>query len=114
MKGANIVGSVVWTDKEKNTTGMIVLSDDNYYIFPCPHCLALIKVKAGELNCRVFRHGIYRKNFKGIPAHLPKNKCEELVRRACIIGCAKPFEFFGGGKGNLADKKCIVKDCEYK
>lgn len=117
MKGVNIVGSVEWAGENNEnsaTKGVIILTNDNFYAFPCPHCLSFIRVKADELNCRIFRHGIYKKNYRGIPPHLPKKKCEELVRRACIFGCAKPLEFIGGGKGNLEDKSCVVRKCDYK
>lgn len=109
-----ITGTVEWADKNNNTKGIIILTNDGYYIFPCPYCLLFIKVKADELNCRIFRHGCFKKNGKGINPHLSKEKCTELVHKACIYGCAGPFEFIGGGKGKLDDENCIVRICDYK
>ncbi len=114
MSKINIVGSVEWDEEENDTKGIIILSDDNFYVFPCPHCFSYIRVKANELNCRIFRHGCFKKDGKCINPHLSKDKCIELKKKACVYGCAKPFEFIGGGKKHLDDKECIVRACEYK
>lgn len=70
-------------------------SDRNTYSFPCPHCQLLIQVKKGEVNCKIFRHGYYKKNMKNIPAHAPKELCDQLVMEDSIFGCGKPFWFDG-------------------
>ena len=116
MRGVNIVGKVNWADKdEESTEGVIILTNDNFYVFPCPHCLSLVRVEKNQLNCRIFRHGVFKKNGKGINPHLEKKKCDELVRNACVYGCARPFEFFGGGKSADDEKKdCVVSACDYK
>lgn len=113
MYKINIVGSVIWAEQDNDTKGTIVLTDDNFYIFPCPHCLSYIRVKASELNCRIFRHGNFKKNGKGINPHLNKEGCTDLVNKACIYGCAMPFTFVGGGLKHLDDTKCVVKACDY-
>ena len=33
-------------------------------IVTCPHCQQFIEVL--ELNCKIFRHGIYKKNFTAV------------------------------------------------
>jgi len=55
----------------------------------CPHCTILIEIL--ELNCRIFRCGIYKKNLKQIDPHLPKNECDNLFKDKKIYGCGKPF-----------------------
>ena len=106
-------GAVKWVDNESDVDGVIILTDDNFYLFPCPHCFGLVKVAVKDLNCRIFRHGMFKKNGKGINPHLPKKKCVDLVKKACIYGCAKPFQFFGGGKDAPDDLECVVKECDY-
>lgn len=108
-----VAGCVEWADKNNDTKGMIILTNDNFYIFPCPHCFLFVKVRATDLNCRIFRHGSLKKTGKCINPHLSKEKCMDLVHKACIYGCAKPFKFYGGGKNNLDDIKCVVKECDY-
>ena len=98
---------------EYASKGIVVLTGEGFYLFPCPHCSSLIQVKLNDLNCRIFRHGTFKKNGKAINPHLKKKKCEELVKRACIYGCARPFEFVGGGKKNPNDTNCIVRECDY-
>ena len=62
----------------------------NILIIECPHCQQSIEVV--ELNCRIFRCGIYKRNFGQIDPHMPKIFCEELVANNAIYGCGKPFK----------------------
>ena len=55
----------------------------------CPHCNQLIFIV--ELNCCIFRCGIFKSNFNQIPPHLSKRDCDELVKQNLIYGCSKPF-----------------------
>ena len=55
----------------------------------CPHCNIMIEVI--ELNCKIFRCGIYKNGFQQIDPHMPKDACEELVKNDSIFDCGKPF-----------------------
>ena len=66
--------------------------NNQYVIVECPHCNALIYVVLKELNCQIFRHGIFKSDYKQIDPHLSKEKCEELVKSNAIYGCSKPFK----------------------
>jgi hypothetical protein len=59
-------------------------------IIQCPHCQQAFEIL--EINCRIFRCGVYKKNYEQIPPHLPKQQCDELAKNEAIIGCGKPFE----------------------
>ena len=56
----------------------------------CPHCNQIIEVL--EINCRIFRCGIYKHNYTQIYPHLSKEECFKLVEEELIYGCGKPFE----------------------
>ena len=45
----------------------------------------------GELNCRIFRHGVYRHSNEPVPPHTPKTECDRLLSENRIEGCGKPF-----------------------
>lgn len=60
----------------------------------CPHCGISIFIL--QLNCRIFRCGVYKSNGMQIPPHLPKVKCDDLVRKDAIWGCGKPFKYING------------------
>ena len=45
---------------------------DDHIIVNCPHCEEPILIMLNELNCKIFRHGIYKHNHKQIDPHLPK------------------------------------------
>jgi hypothetical protein len=58
-------------------------------IITCPNCN--ISIEIIQLNCRIFRCGIYKDNFTQIPPHLPKTECDLLIENSLIYGCGKPF-----------------------
>ena len=71
-------------------------------ICECPHCkIFIIRV---ELNCKIFRCGIYKNNFEQIDPHLNNNICDELALNNLIYGCGKPFRIDGNNN---------VLICEY-
>lgn len=58
-------------------------------IIQCPHCLCEVEIE--QINCGIFRHGVYIHNMQNIPPHSPKSQCDELVKKELIYGCGKPF-----------------------
>lgn len=64
---------------------------DEFHFFTCPHCHGTIMVHHAELNCRIFRHGVYRNSNQPIPPHASKQECERLIAAKLIEGCGKPF-----------------------
>lgn len=80
------------------------------YYFNCPNCDGLIEVKNNELNCRIFRHGVYVKGPLGLIGqpmnpHETKEKCEKMVDEQEILGCGKPFK--------MNENLSIVQTCDY-
>ncbi len=61
-------------------------------IVACPHCEQLVEIMRNEVNCAIFRHGIYKANLKQMDPHAPKDVCDELVYQELIYGCGKPFK----------------------
>jgi len=56
----------------------------------CPHCQLLVEIE--EVNCAIFRHGIFKKNNKQISPHASKADCDMYINNNLIIGCGKPFK----------------------
>lgn len=76
-----------------------------YFIIECPHCKQYVIIE--QINCAIFRHGIYKNNLQQINPHMPKIECEELKNNDLIYGCSKPFRL---------DKKndiWIALECDY-
>jgi hypothetical protein len=73
-------------------------------IVKCPHCCQLCEVL--ELNCRIFRCGIYKHNFVQIPPHLPKIQCDYLKANNLIFGCGKPFKLIYNSDKSLVSVIC--------
>jgi hypothetical protein len=58
----------------------------------CPHCH--IGIEIAEVNCGIFRCGIYKDTYLQIPPHLPEPECIALRDR--IFGCSRPFRILHG------------------
>ena len=65
---------------------------EDIYLLKCPHCNIDIIVKKTELNCCIFRCGIYKNNSMPVNPHLTKIECDKLVIDNKIYGCSKPFK----------------------
>jgi len=85
-----------------------IIVNDELLSFKCPHCDLPIDVVKTDLNCCIFRHGIYKNTFKQVDPHLNKAMCDKLVENKMVIGCCKPFEIVN--KNN----KYFVQKCDYK
>jgi len=64
--------------------------DNSLYV--CPHCGGSIIVKQKEMNCRIFRHAVYKKTAKQVNPHMSKRELEILIQKKLIYGCGKPFK----------------------
>ena len=63
-------------------------------ILPCPHCDIMIEVI--EINCAIFRCGIYKDTGQQVEPHLSKYLCDALKENDKIWGCGKPFQLVNG------------------
>ena len=60
----------------------------NIYV-SCPHCYQMVEII--EINCKIFRHGVYKTTQKQIDPHLNKEECDRLFYNNEIYGCGQPF-----------------------
>jgi len=67
----------------------------------CPHCQQLIEIV--ELNCRIFRCGIYKNNGQPIPPHASRQECDQFIVRDEIFGCGKPFRIDDSNSAVICD-----------
>jgi hypothetical protein len=74
----------------------------------CPHCDLQILINKNEINCKIFRHGIYKDSYIQIDPHMNKEKCNELINNNSIYGCGKPFELI------VTDDYYTPIICDYK
>ena len=77
--------------------------EDGMVSFECPHCNVLVVVHTNEMNCKIFRCGMYKNSGQQIPPHTDKKTCDELFRDSLIHGCGKPF---------MVEDSKVVK-CDY-
>ena len=62
-------------------------------VYSCPYCQGGITIE--QINCGIFRHGIYRSTGLQMNPHTPQQECERLVQQNVIWGCGRPFRFDG-------------------
>ncbi len=75
-------------------------------IIICPHCDQILIIS--ELNCCIFRCGIYKKTNEQIDSHLSEENCKILIKNNLIYGCSKPFQIIVQDDGTW-----IVQKCDY-
>ena len=83
----------------------MMIEHSEYLAFPCPNCQELTIVYKIDINCGIFRHGVYRGSYYNINPHLSKKICEYLTRNELVYGCSKPFQILGE-PGNYKVNKC--------
>ena len=83
------------------------MNQDDGIIIICPHCEDSIYINKNEINCHIFRHGIYKNSYKQINPHLDKYNCDILKTRDLIYGCSKPFKLL------LKNNKYLAEICDY-
>lgn len=69
----------------------------------CPHCYGAIEII--EINCAIFRHGIYKNNNEQLHPHASKSLCDHVFENNLIYGCGKPFKLINDN-GNYKAIKC--------
>jgi hypothetical protein len=84
-----------------------VIINENLLFFDCPHCSLQIIVSKDELNCRIFRHAIYKSNYKQIDPHLSFDECQLLIKQDKVFGCCKPFQII------VDNNNLFVQKCDY-
>jgi hypothetical protein len=73
-------------------------------VFKCPHCREFLLVE--QINCAIFRHGVYKTTGKPIDPHSPQPVCESLVAQNAIYGCGKPFQLIKREDGQYSIRCC--------
>ena len=71
----------------------------------CPHCNDYVLIS--QLQCGIFRHGVYIKTKKPIPPHASRKQCDDLIKCKLIFGCGKPFQV------KLINNVIVVSVCKY-
>jgi|Laugresbdmm110sn_1035088.scaffolds.fasta_scaffold110714_1 DNA-directed RNA polymerase subunit RPC12/RpoP len=80
-------------------------------VVQCPHCKYPILIE--ELNCRIFRHGVFKINGTQINPHASKELCDFYVQNDLILGCSKPFQIIQNENSINNDDTFIAVICDY-
>jgi hypothetical protein len=76
-------------------------------IYLCPHCNQCVIIETKDINCGIFRHGVYKDSGIQLDPHSSKDLCDEAVLKGLIYGCSKPFRII------LKDNKYSIEICDY-
>jgi hypothetical protein len=80
-------------------------------VVQCPHCKYHILIE--ELNCRIFRHGVFKINGTQINPHASKELCDYYINNKLILGCSKPFQIIPNKHSKNNDDQFIAVICDY-
>jgi hypothetical protein len=70
-------------------------------IVTCPHCN--IPIIIDELNCKIFRHGVFKNTNQQINPHASKIECDDYITNDLIYGCGKPFKIIDNNNVEICD-----------
>lgn len=87
---------------------MTEVTNEKDIIVICPHCNELVVIE--QLNCCIFRHGIFIHTGQQINPHESKTNCDDFFSRGVIYGCGKPFRII---KEDPSKKGYIAVACDY-
>jgi hypothetical protein len=84
-------------------TSLCSLTTSQY--IQCPHCNDCIYIE--EINCGIFRHGVFKATREQIPPHASNAECDRHVLENTIYGCGKPFRV------SVIQDNLVVEICDY-
>lgn len=64
------------------------------YVVDCPSCGGSILIARNELNCRIFRHAVFKDGGQVNP-HCKRAEMEGYIAADRIYGCGAPFRMVG-------------------
>lgn len=68
------------------------MTDEEYCILECPKCKNLIQIFIKDINCKIFRHAVYKDTNISIDPHASKETIEILKEKDLIYGCGTPLK----------------------
>ncbi len=71
----------------------------------CPHCDSYVEIL--EINCAIFRHGVFKDSGEQIPPHSSEEQCRDYIEKNSIYGCGKPFRLL------KRENEYITEQCGY-
>lgn len=80
---------------------------EDYVILECPHCKEFVYINQREINCGIFRHGVFKHNNQQMGPHSTKEECDDVKNKDLIWGCGKPFRVY------ITGNKYYIEICEY-
>jgi len=81
-------------------------------ILYCPYPECNVAIEILEINCAIFRCGIYKHNNAQIHPHLSKEDCDMLKQENKIWGCGNPFQLTVENI-NQSQKIFKLNKCDY-
>ena len=54
--------------------------DTKVFTYSCPHCEGIIITEYNQLNCKIFRHGVFIDTLKQIGCHANKIECDKIEK----------------------------------
>ena len=62
------------------------------FLVACPNPKCNMAIIVEQINCGIFRCGVFKETFQQIQPHLSIIDCLDLIDKKLIYGCATPFQ----------------------
>ena len=90
-----------------------IMSDNDYIYLECPHCNQMMGLVRQEINCAIYRHGVYKDTGEQMDPHEKQERCEYLAKNKLIYGCGKPFQLFENKNPTTGYIEYYIEKCDY-
>ena len=88
-----------------HTSYMAQKTEFKNFVVMCPSCETPVLIE--QMNCAIFRHGIFKQYATQIPPHSSQVDCDAFVKNGLIYGCGKPFTIV------IVDGLPVAEHCGY-
>jgi len=100
LRAGQVLGELQFgmAEPEGKGDGETFVLDGMYWRVRCPHedCGLWFEVRTDEVNCTIFRHGIFKATGHMLDPHSSQQTCEDAMARDELYGCGKPVRFNPG------------------
>jgi len=73
-------------------------------VVQCPHCFEYVCID--EVNCGIFRHGVYKHTMLPVDPHATYDQCQVIILSDTCFGCVKPFRLEKNSLNVVTAVKC--------
>jgi hypothetical protein len=76
---------------------------EDFVLTSCPKCGTTIQIFKRDINCRIFRCGIFKASNQPIAPHAAKAQIDAWLAQGRLHGCGQPFRLNAKNSAEVCD-----------